>query len=159
MSVRAAAQVPTPVTALIGRQAESAKVQSLLGRSRVVTLTGPGGGGKSRLALEVAHDLLNDVSDESDRPISEVWYVDLGTVDDSEQVAATVAGALGIPTVPGEDAAVAVAASLATRRGLLVLDTCEHVVAGAAGLVGQVLARGTRSGGAGHQPTSARRQR
>jgi predicted ATPase len=131
--------LPTPVTALIGRQAETAKVRQLLGRSRVVTLTGPGGGGKSRLALEVAHDVLNDVSDETDGLISEVWYVDLGTVDDSEQVAATVAGSLGIPTVPGEDAAVAVAASLATRRGVLVLDTCEHVVAGAASLVGQVL--------------------
>jgi predicted ATPase/DNA-binding SARP family transcriptional activator len=139
VSLRAAAQLPTPVTALIGRQAETAKVRQLLGRSRVVTLTGPGGGGKSRLALEVAHDVLNDVGDDTDGPISEVWYVDLGTVDDSEQVAATVAGSLGIPTVPGEDAAVAVAASLATRRGLLVLDTCEHVVAGAASLVGQVL--------------------
>ena len=136
---RAAAQLPMPVTALVGRQVETAKVRQLLDRSRVVTLTGPGGGGKSRLALEVAHDVLNDVGGQTDRPVSDVWYVDLGPVDDSEQVAAAVAGSLGIPTVPGEDAAVAVAASLAPRRGLLVLDTCEHVVAGAASLVGQVL--------------------
>ena len=143
VSARAAAQLPMSVTALVGRQAETVKVRQLLGRSRVVTLTGPGGGGKSRLALEVAHDVLNDVGGETGRPISDVWYVDLGSVDDSEQVAAAVAGSLGIPTVPGEDAAVAVAAALATRRGLLVLDTCEHVVAGAASLVGQVL-RGAR---------------
>ncbi len=138
---RAAAQLPMPVTALVGRQVETAKVRQLLDRSRVVTLTGPGGGGKSRLALEVAHDVLNDVGGQTDRPVSDVWYVDLGPVDDSEQVAATVAGSLGIPTVPGEDAAVAVAASLAPRRGLLVLDTCEHVVAGAASLVGRCCAR------------------
>jgi predicted ATPase/DNA-binding SARP family transcriptional activator len=139
VSVRAVAQLPKPVTALVGRQAETAKVRQLLGRSRVVTLTGPGGGGKSRLALEVAHEVLSGVGDEVDRPVSDVWYVDLGSVDDSEQVAAVVAGSLGIPTVPGEDAAVAVAATLAARSGLLVLDTCEHVVAGAASLVGQVL--------------------
>jgi predicted ATPase/DNA-binding SARP family transcriptional activator len=142
MSARPAAQLPIPVTPLIGRQVETAKVRQLLGRSRVVTLTGPGGGGKSRLALEVAHDVLNDLDAETGQ-VSDVWFVDLGPVDDSEQVAATVAAAMGIPTLPGEDAAAAVAASLATRRGLLVLDTCEHVVSGAASLVGPVL-RGAR---------------
>ncbi len=139
VSARAAAPLPMPVTALVGRQAETAKVRQLLDRSRVVTLTGPGGGGKSRLALEVAHQFLSAVGDETDRSAAEVWYVDLGPVDDAEEVAATVAGSLGIPLAPGEDAAGAVSASLATRRGLLVLDTCEHVVAGAAGLVGRVL--------------------
>ncbi len=138
-SARSASQLPVPVTPLIGRQVETAKVRQLLSRSRVVTLTGPGGGGKSRLALEVANDVLNDVGADTAAPVSEVWFVDLGPVDDPEQVAATAAAAMGLPTLPGEDAAAAVAASLATRRGLLVLDTCEHVISGAASLVGHVL--------------------
>jgi len=139
VSTRPGGRLPMPVTALIGRQVETAKVRQLLGRSRVVTLTGPGGGGKSRLALEVAHDVLDHVGDDADRPQSDVWFVDLGPVEEAEQVASTVAAAMGIPTLPGEDAALAVAASLATRRGLLVLDTCEHVISGAANLVGHVL--------------------
>lgn len=136
---RPGGRLPIPVTPMIGRKVETAKVRQLLGRSRVVTLTGPGGGGKSRLALELARDVLDHVAGDAGGATSEVWFVDLGPVDDPEQVAATVAAAMGIPTLPGEDAALAVAGSLATRRGLLVLDTCEHVVAGAASLVGHVL--------------------
>jgi len=136
---RPGGRLPMPVTPLIGRQVETAKVLQLLGRSRVVTLTGPGGGGKSRLALDVAHDVLDHASEDADRPPSDVWFVDLGPVEEPEQVASTVAAAMGIPTIPGEDSALAVAAWLATRCGLLVLDTCEHVISGAANLVGQVL--------------------
>jgi len=139
MSTRPAGRLPIPVTPMIGRQVETAKVRQLLGRSRVVTLTGPGGGGKSRLALELAHDMLDDIGGNADRPPSDVWFVDLGPVEEPEQVAFTVAAAIGIPTLPGEDVTLAVAASFATRRGLLVLDTCEHVISGAASLVGHVL--------------------
>jgi len=139
VSTRPGGRLPMPVTPLIGRQIETAKVRQLLGRSRVVTLTGPGGGGKTRLALDIAHDVLDHVGDDADRPPSEVWFVDLGPVEEAGQVASTVAAAMGIPTLPGEDSALAVAASLATRRGLLVLDTCEHVISGAASLVGHVL--------------------
>lgn len=143
VSTRPGGRLPVPVTPMIGRQVETAKVRQLLGRSRVVTLTGPGGSGKSRLALELARDMLEGAGDDAGRPPGNVWFVDLGPVDGAEQVAATVAAAMGIPTLPGEDAALAVAASLANHRGLLVLDTCEHVVAGAANLVGHVL-RGAR---------------
>lgn len=136
---RTGGRLPIPVTPMIGRQVETAKVRQLLGRSRVVTLTGPGGGGKSRLALELARDVLDHGGDDAGRLPGDVWFVDLGPVDDPEQVAATVAAAMGVPTLPGEDAALAVSAALAARRGLLVLDTCEHVVAGAASLVGHVL--------------------
>jgi len=139
MATRSGGRLPIPVTPMIGRQVETAKVRQLLGRSRVVTLTGPGGGGKSRLALELAHDMLDHVGGNADRPPSDVWFVDLGPVEEPEQVAFTVAAAMGIPTLPGEDVALAVAASFATRRGLLVLDTCEHVISGAASVVGHVL--------------------
>lgn len=138
-SARPRGHLPMPVTPLIGRQVETAKVRQLLGRSRVVTLTGPGGAGKSRLALEVAHDVLDHAGSDAGRPPSDVWFVDLASVDDPEQVAFAVAAAMGIPTLPDDDAALAIAASLATRRGLLVLDTCEHVIAAAASLVGHVL--------------------
>ena len=104
-----------------------------------MTLTGPGGGGKTRLALELAHDAFDRVRGDADRTQGDVWFVDLGPVEVPEQVASAVATAIGIPTLPGEDAALAVAASFATRRGLLVLDTCEHVISGAASLVGHVL--------------------
>jgi len=137
--LRSGAALPMPVTPLIGRDVERAKVLQLLGRSRVVTLTGPGGGGKSRLALEVAHDVLDHAADATGALSGEVWFVDLGPVDEPEQVASTVAAAMGIPTLPGEDVSIAVATSLSTRRGLLVLDTCEHVVAAAASLVSNVL--------------------
>ncbi len=139
VSTRPGGALPMPVTPLIGREVERVKVLQLLGRSRVVTLTGPGGGGKSRLALEVAHDVLNHAADEAGASLGEVWFVDLGPVDEPDQVASTVAAALGVPTLPGEDVSITVATSLATRHGLLVLDTCEHVVAGAASLVSQVL--------------------
>ena len=131
-TMRPVAPLPIPTSPLVGREVEIVRVRQLLERSRIVTLTGPAGAGKSRLALEVADAAV--VGD--DRT---VWYVDLDPVEDPDQVAPTVAATLAIPIGPDDDAAHAVAASLASRRGLLVLDTCEHVVAGAAALVGQVL--------------------
>jgi hypothetical protein len=127
---RPSAAIPIPVTPLVGRDIELARIDHLLGRSRIVTLTGPAGAGKSRLALEVAGFRSED---------GDVWFVDLATVDDKELVAATVAGALAVPIVPGEDPVAAVAASLMGGSGLLVLDTCEHVVGAVAALVGRVL--------------------
>jgi predicted ATPase/DNA-binding SARP family transcriptional activator len=127
---RPSATIPAPVTRLVGREIELARIDQLLGRSRIVTLTGPAGAGKSRLALEVAA-VRSEPGD--------VWFVDLASVDDKELVAATVAGALAIPVLPGDDPVSAVAASLASSSGLLVLDTCEHVVGAVASLVGRVL--------------------
>lgn len=126
---RPLAPLPAAITALVGREVETARVRHLLERSRLVTLTGPAGAGKSRLAIEVPDPEVH----------GEVWFVDFDAVDDPELAAPTVAVALSIPTTPGDDVANAVAAALATRRGLLVLDTCEHVVSGASFLVGQVL--------------------
>jgi predicted ATPase/DNA-binding SARP family transcriptional activator len=127
---RPSATIPVPVTLMVGREIELSRIDQLLGRSRIVTLTGPAGAGKSRLALEVAAVRSNG---------GDVWFVDLASVDDKDLVAATVASALAIPVAPGDDAVSAVATSLVSSTGLLVLDTCEHVVGAAAALVGRVL--------------------
>jgi len=124
--------VPAPLTALIGRDTEVRRVRDLLARSRLVTLTGPGGAGKTRLAIDIgAREAAN----------GQVWYVDLSSIDLPELVASTVAGALGATTGPNEDAADVAASALAAETGLLVLDTCEHVLAGASNLASTVLHR------------------
>jgi predicted ATPase/DNA-binding SARP family transcriptional activator len=127
---RPTATIPIAVTALVGRDIELARIRKLLDRSRIVTLTGPAGTGKSRLALEVASARARE---------TDVWFVDLAAVADPDVVAATVAAALAVPIAPGEDAVTSVASSLASRNGLLVLDTCEHVAPSAAQLVGRIL--------------------
>jgi predicted ATPase/DNA-binding SARP family transcriptional activator len=124
------ATLPAAVTPLIGREVELERVARLLDRSRAVTLTGPAGAGKSRLAIEAARVLSATQA---------VWYVDLGNVDDPTQVSATVANALDVPTVPGDDPVESVSAALESRTGVLLLDTCEHVVGAVASLVGRVL--------------------
>jgi len=127
---RPTATIPIAVTDLVGRDVELARIGKMLERSRLVTLTGPGGAGKSRLALEIASAHAANTN---------VWFVDLAGVDDEEFVAATVAAALAVPIVPGDDAATLVATSLVSYAGLLVLDTCEHVAGAAAALVGRIL--------------------
>ena len=120
-----------PVTALLGRAAELERTETLLDQHRLVTLTGPGGAGKSRLALEVARRRA--------AAGDHVWFIDLGTIAESDQVGSSVAAAVGVPTSPDEDTAVTVAQSLTREQGVLVLDTCEHVLDGAAAITIQVL--------------------
>lgn len=127
---RRRAKLPAPVTGLVGRDVEIDRVRQLLDRSRLVTLTGPAGAGKSRLAIETAR-LLDDDAD--------VWFVDLGDIDELRHVAIAVAAALDVPTVPDEDAADTVAEAFAEHAGTLVLDTCEHVIGAVAALVGRIL--------------------
>ena len=127
---RPGATIPVAVTRLVGREIELARIGQLLTRSRIVTLTGPAGAGKSRLALEIS-----TARSES----TDVWFVDLAGVDDKDLVAPTVAAALAVPVVPDEDADAAIAVSLASRNGLLVLDTCEHVASAVATLVGRIV--------------------
>ena len=124
--------LPAPVTSLVGREAELTSTRQLLGRTRILTLTGPAGGGKSRLALELAHLEAEGGS---------VWFVDLASVRSDDRVAAAVAAALGVPSAPDEDTVTAVTSALAIERGLLLLDTCERVLAGAAEVASRVLRR------------------
>ncbi|HEX2063329.1 MAG TPA: AAA family ATPase, partial [Acidimicrobiales bacterium] len=124
------ATLPAPVTSLVGREAELTSARQLLGRTRILTLTGPAGAGKSRLALELAH-LETDARS--------VWWVDLASVANDDRVAAAVAAALGVPSAPEDDTFSSVTTALAIERGLLVLDTCERVLAGAADVASRVL--------------------
>ncbi|MEU7858879.1 BTAD domain-containing putative transcriptional regulator [Nonomuraea sp. NPDC049141] len=124
--------LPTPLTELIGRDAELAQLRDLLNTARLVTLTGPGGVGKTRLALETARSIL----DESPAFPDGVWLVELGGIAD---VAEAVADVLGVRDDDAAPLAPRLATALAAKRALLVIDNCEHLVEEAAALVSALL--------------------
>lgn len=130
--------LPAQATALIGRERELAHLIALLREphTRLVTLTGPGGTGKTRLALQIAAELADDYADGA-------WFIDLSPLSDPSLVASTVAHTLGMPEHAGRSPADAVVAFLRARELLLVLDNYEHVLA-AAGLVAAILAGAPR---------------
>ncbi len=123
---------PAALTSFVGRAAVLDEIAGQLGRGRLVTLTGPGGAGKTRLAGEVAKQVAGRFADE-------VWLAELAAVRDPAQVVAVVAAALGIRDLPAVAAADALANALAGRQLLLVLDNCEHVIGAAAELCGRLL--------------------
>jgi Adenylate and Guanylate cyclase catalytic domain/NB-ARC domain len=120
-------------TSFIGRDAELAEVQAALREHRVVTLTGVGGVGKTRLAQEVAAHLVDEFPDG-------VWLFELAAVADPGAVPDAVAAVLGITQQPGKSVSESVAAALEGRVRLLVFDNCEHVRDAAADLVEAILA-------------------
>jgi predicted ATPase/DNA-binding winged helix-turn-helix (wHTH) protein len=125
--LRSPGNLPTALSDLIGRSGELATLSSLLTTHACVTVTGPGGVGKSRLAVEAARACAASFSDG-------VWWVDLTTVDRPEQVPAAIAQTLSVvPDTPND--AVRLAAAIADRSMLLVLDNCEQVIAGASSVV------------------------
>jgi len=130
--------LPEQRTRFIGRAAALADLGRLMAQSRLLTLTGIGGCGKTRLALQFGQQRLADFPDG-------VWFVDLAPLRDAERVAAACATALGLGNEPDATTADALAAHLAARQALLVLDNCEHVRTGAAALVDAVLMRPGRS--------------
>ena len=105
----------------------------LLGESRMVMVTGPGGVGKTRLAGEVARLVAGRFADGA-------WLVELAAVRDPALLAAVVAAALGVPQAAGTSAADSLVAALARRQMLLVLDNCEHLLDAVAELCGSLLA-------------------
>ena len=121
-----------PLTSFVGRAGQVDEVAGLLGGHRLVTVTGPGGVGKTRLAGEVARRVAGRFADG-------VWLVELAAVQEPALVPAAVAVALGIPQPPGMSIADALAGVLARRQLLLVMDNCEHVAAAVAQLCGAVL--------------------
>ena len=124
--------LPAPVAELIGRDAEVAEVVRLVGAHRLVSLTGIGGIGKTQLALTAASQLRPQFTDG-------VWLVELSPLSDPGLVPATVAAAVGLQLSAGEVSTRRVAQALADRRLLLVLDTCEHVIAAVTGMVEALL--------------------
>ncbi|MGW5158053.1 ATP-binding protein, partial [Nonomuraea wenchangensis] len=130
---RPAAVLPAPLTSFIGRARERAELAALLKEHRQVTAVGPGGVGKTRLALAVAAEAAGAYPDG-------VWFADLVPVTDPGMIAAAVAGALGLGEQPGSDLAESVAAALADRDALVVLDNCEHVLDGVAPFLERLLA-------------------
>jgi predicted ATPase/class 3 adenylate cyclase len=124
--------LPLQLTSFIGREQVIEEITGLLASSRLLTLTGPGGCGKTRLALQVAAEVL-------ERYRGGVWYVQLASLTDPALVSQTVAQTLGLREHPGRSATDLVLSHLEKRNVLLVLDNCEHVVESCAKLAETVL--------------------
>ena len=128
--------LPLQRTHFIGREKELAECARLLSDSRLLTLTGIGGCGKTRLALRLAESLLETFPDG-------VWFVDLAPVQDPSRVALTVAATLGLREEPGRPLFDTLTGHLSGKRALLVLDNCEHVIGASAELSDAVLSHNT----------------
>jgi len=113
---------PCPATPLVGRERERAAVAALLAKSRLVTLCGVGGVGKTRLAIQVARDLAGDFSDG-------VTFIDLAALRDPALLGTTLARALGLSPTSAQAAETCLAEALGNREILLVVDNLEHLLA------------------------------
>jgi predicted ATPase/DNA-binding SARP family transcriptional activator len=139
MAVLTTGRLPVRLTPLVGRDLELGEVTRALAAGRLLTLTGPGGTGKTRLALAAAAELAG---------AADVAWVELAPLDSAQFIAPAVAARLGVPETPGTDPAAAIAAYLnasreAARAGrtvILVLDNCEHLAAAVASLTEFLLA-------------------
>ena len=124
--------LPVELTRLVGRDFAVDEVRRLLGHGRLVTLAGPGGSGKTRLALRVARDCVAGFP-------AGAWWVELGSLEDPELVPERIAAALGVPQAPGRSVTASLIEHLLDRRCLVVLDNCEHLVASCASIADRLL--------------------
>ncbi|WP_406817867.1 LuxR C-terminal-related transcriptional regulator [Mycobacterium sp. M23085] len=120
--------LPMQLTSFIGRRAELTQVRELLAANRVVTLTGAGGAGKTRLANQVARQIADEFA-------GGVWYVDLAPITDPDLVPSAVARAFGLPDEPGRSTTETLVRFATARRMLVVLDNCEHLLDAVAALI------------------------
>lgn len=117
--------LPVSLTTFIGRELEIAEIKRLLGTTRLLTLVGAGGCGKTRLALQVAGGLVETFADG-------VWMVDLAPLPDAASVTHAVATALSVPEQPNRKLDATLTDSLRPKAMLLLLDNCEHVIGSSA---------------------------
>jgi predicted ATPase/DNA-binding CsgD family transcriptional regulator len=132
---RPPARLPAPLTSFIGRDSERAALAAALGESRLVSMVGPGGIGKTRLALAVAADVAG-------RFPGGTWYADLVLVAEAAMLPAAVMTAIGLSESSSRPAKDVLAAAVRERRALLVLDNCEHLVNAVAALTERLLSAG-----------------
>ncbi|MFN8549606.1 MAG: tetratricopeptide repeat protein [Candidatus Eisenbacteria bacterium] len=124
--------LPIATTSFLGREKEMAEIAEMLRRSRLLTLTGSGGTGKTRLALQLATEALEQFP-------GGVWLVELAPLAEGELVPKATATALGVREVAGEPLPRTIAADIGEKKSLIVLDNCEHVIEAAARLVHTLL--------------------
>jgi predicted ATPase/transcriptional regulator with XRE-family HTH domain len=124
--------LPTPWTSFVGRDQELLEVQELLRGTPLLTLSGPGGCGKTRLAVQLGHVVRDDYPDG-------VWLADLAPLADPALVAYTVATVLDVVLGPAETILATLAAAVGSKRLLLILDNCEHLIQACAELAEQIL--------------------
>ncbi|MBP7961483.1 MAG: tetratricopeptide repeat protein [Caldilineaceae bacterium] len=127
-----ATNIPFPLTSFVGRTRELVDIQNRLSQIRLLTLVGPGGCGKTRLAQHAAHQLI-------DRYPDGVWYINLATVTDSQLVTRTVAAVLGVKEQVGLSLNETLVAFLHTKQMLLFVDNCEHLIRSSATLLTTLL--------------------
>ena len=130
--------LPAQLSRFIGRDRELAEVRALVESSRLVTLTGAGGSGKTRLSLQVAAELLDGSGDG-------VWLAELAAATDQDAVPAAISRALRLAADPGRPGLEALLDALALQDALIVLDNCEHLVGGCAKTAEAVVRRLTRA--------------
>ncbi len=131
-TLRAGHRIPFSLTSFVGRAAELDIVGRLVRENRLVTLSGAGGVGKSRLAAQLAGRVIGDYADG-------VWWIDLAPLTDPALVAVQAARLLGVPDQPGQTAARTLSRALGDRHMLVVLDNCEHLLEACAALAVEML--------------------
>ncbi len=124
--------LPRHGSTFIGRTREMAEVSRRLAEHRLVTLTGIGGAGKTRLALRVAETLLGP-------PFDGIWFVELAPLSSPRDIAGTIVDTIGIPESLDRPALQTIAGHLASKESLLILDNCEHLIDGTARIVSALL--------------------
>lgn len=125
------ANLPARLGRMVGRDVDVIKLAAYLTDTRLVTIVGPGGVGKTTVAIAAAHQISTEFD-------GHVLFVDLGVITDPRLIATTIATLLGLP-VQSDDATLDVISFLRTKRILLVLDTCEHLVEAIASMVASIL--------------------
>ncbi|MEX1208020.1 MAG: adenylate/guanylate cyclase domain-containing protein [Acidimicrobiia bacterium] len=125
--------LPTLATSFVGRDQELAEVEKLIRGARVLTLTGVGGAGKTRLAIQAAVELVDEFP-------GGTWLIELGAITDPDYIDATAADALGVAQPPGRSVRESIVEHLAGRQALLIVDNCEHMISGAAEFVADLVA-------------------